>query len=156
MKPSILTYSFLKECNKYECAFAAFSYPGETTFNLIIQKDQEHSFIKKMDEIEVFKGFVFAPFNLDNHKMIGIKNDFHFKEGESFSKFHFSGEKKTYLKSEIRETTKENYLNNFNDFKQSLNRLETDKLVLSKIKSVKKSDNFNITVWFTPKSLEHG
>ncbi len=150
MATTKISYEHLKNCLQKGISFAAYTLPGETTFNFIAQKTQA----TEIDLSDVSKsGFVIHPFDSNSdHPILLLKDDFFLQEGDNAEDFNtFINSFKSKIKPNykiIKETSKEDYFKLFNTFKKSLDSGKFDKLVLSRVKNIEAAKNFDIVELF--------
>ncbi len=150
MSYSVISYDTIKSCLTKGISFAAYTLPGESNFQLIIQKEKSciaSSFNKTNS------GFVFHPFKLSkNSPLIFIKNDFFLQQDDHSSELEklLKAKPDTHSNTPVShfDSDKKDYLKKFEVFHHALMNRQFDKLVLSRIKNVSLHKKFDFADFF--------
>lgn len=158
-----INYDTLKTCLHKGISFSAYTFPNESKFHFIAQKNQIHTIDKLHDN---YQGFIFHPYQVSSkYPVILIKNDFLLSEGNECHTFNIFLNKKPYcLLPHIQnypELDQKEYFELFDKFKAKLAAGDCNKLVLSRIKNIKVNQSFDVVEMFKrlnqqhPKSFNH-
>jgi isochorismate synthase len=131
-------------CHSKKVPFAAYKLPGKTSITVVIQKDSAAYAIANLTDNMPEKGFLIAPFLKGETEAYLIKPDIILQNGISaaeLSELHALPEKSTDDHSEIyaNDTRKEEYLQLVENSIEKINSGEFEKVVLSRVKSIKGS-----------------
>jgi isochorismate synthase len=132
-------------CLEKKLNFAAYRLPGESGITLIIQRDQDLQEVENLAGCFPEKGFLISPFSRESgDKTYLIRPDFIFKnfvsprqlnEIASIPAFSVNGLGKYFPE----ETRKEDYIRQIENIIDRIKAAEFEKVVLSRVKSVKGS-----------------
>lgn len=129
-------------CLQKKVDFVAYRVPGETSASVIIQKDQSVHVVGKLNQRLPDKGFLIAPFLRDPDEAWLVKPDILLHEPfrddqleklESLSENNISYSAGSFPA----ETSKEDYIRLINESVDRINSGEFDKVVLSRVKSIR-------------------
>ncbi len=146
-------YSLIEHLLNNNIRFAAYCLPGIQQFKVIIQHSDNICELSSLNNIEDNHGFVFAPFDLGSkHKIIIINDDSVLNEGDEIhaSLLNIPKEKASWNNS-LRTpyfSSKEDYLNQFDDFHNLLSVNALQKIILSRVLPHKVNANFKASSLF--------
>ncbi len=141
----------LSNCITGNKIFVTFRLPEKNSFQTIIQKKPEISFLESLDNIDNESGFIFSPFHENKiNKTVLIKPDIIFKNNDFSDGFidDFSENTNANFINEnfdenIFSISKENYLKQCQKMIDEIKNGSFQKAILSRIKLVEKSSNFD-------------
>lgn len=149
-----MTYRFkklLSSCISENKIFASFCFPGENSYQTIIQKKPEINFIDSLDNIDNEKGFIFSPFNEnERHKTVIIKPDIIFNNDLPLHEIEKTPGIIVKEKNveNLFSVSKEEYLKQCHKMIDEINKGSFQKAILSRIKLIEKKTDFDTVSLF--------
>ncbi len=141
-----------------DLSFVSYRLPNEKKITTMLQWQGEPEVIPDINSLKNKSGFVFAPFYNTSHNPIRMILPDMIVDGTSFNKpiqqdIYLNHSLKKQLPQEFKweeknDLSKEEYLIQVNQLKQMISQKKLDKLVLSRISTEKKPENFNPSVLF--------
>jgi isochorismate synthase len=132
----------INSCLGRNISFAIFRLPAQESITLIIQKDPVPQVLGQLSDHLPAKGFIIAPFSREHNDTWLIKPDMVINDiitAEQLAEIKDLPEKEPHLQtlSFAEDTGKEEYMQLIADSIEKINAGEFEKVVLSRIKSVK-------------------
>jgi isochorismate synthase len=137
----------LSNCITEHKVFVTFRLPEKYSFQTIIQKNPEISFLESLNNIDNESGFIFSPFHENKiNKTVLIKPDIIFKNSDfpdGFPENTNANIINENFDENIFSISKEDYLKQCQKMIDEIKNGSFQKAILSRIKLVEKSSNFD-------------